>query len=95
MLFQLKPVGECNGIAMRDMYVETTTNQTYLDQRKAAQAGVSTSSNSFSSSSSSSSGNSTGSGNASSNKSAGFAVSAVSSLSALGALSAGALAVLI
>lgn len=91
--FTLKPVGECNGIAMRDMYVETTTNQTYLDQRKAAQAGASTSSNS---SSSSSSGNSTGSGNAStSNKSAGFAVSAVSSLSALGALSAGALALLI
>ncbi|KAI0769244.1 carbohydrate esterase family 4 protein [Irpex lacteus] len=83
--FQLKPVGECNGIAMRDMYAETTTNQTFLDQRKAAQAGQGSSSNS------SSSGNSTGSGNTSTSKSAGFAVSAP----AFGALGAAALALLI
>ncbi|KAI0091471.1 hypothetical protein BDY19DRAFT_885530 [Irpex rosettiformis] len=86
--FTLKPVGECNGIAMRDMYMETTTNQTYLDQRKAAQAGQS--------SNSTSSNSTTGSGNTStSGKSAGFAVSALTSLPVLGAFGAGALALLI
>lgn len=38
--FTLKPIGQCMNIPTTDMYMETTTNQTYKAQRAAALAHV-------------------------------------------------------
>ena len=38
--FTLKPIGQCMNIPTPNMYMETTTNQTYLAQRAAALAHV-------------------------------------------------------
>ena len=36
--FTLKPIGQCSNIPTTDMYMETTTNQSYIAARKAALA---------------------------------------------------------
>ncbi|KAJ3519528.1 hypothetical protein NM688_g9290 [Phlebia brevispora] len=54
--FTLEPIGQCNAIPTPNMYMETTSNQTYLAQRAAALSHNSTSSNSTSNSTSGSTG---------------------------------------
>jgi peptidoglycan/xylan/chitin deacetylase (PgdA/CDA1 family) len=89
--FTLKPVGECNNIQTRDLYMETTTNQTYIAERKKATAGQSTNTTSGGSQGS---GGSSGSGGSASPSGA-STLSALSSLPVLGAFGAAIFALLI
>lgn len=98
--FILEPIGQCNKIPMSDMYMETTTNKTYLAQRQKALSGSGSGSGSGNSTSTSSKGKSSdspsGSGLNAQGGETGGALSSASfmSLPVLGALVAGAFALL-
>ncbi|KAI0686680.1 hypothetical protein BC835DRAFT_1513201 [Cytidiella melzeri] len=86
--FTLEPIGQCNGIQTRDLYMETTSNQTYIAARKKATAGENTTATT-------SSGNSSAAGDSASGTSGASSAFALNSLLVFGALGAAAFALLI